>query len=122
MFRAKLIAFIAFTMVFAQLQCVARCAGSWCSENVAKTQSVPPCHRHDNPSQDQTSAMCGYQVSNLPATLANLVQNRAQSLSAQSALPSLAGLVLGSAWANEPHRSAYSPPAYVPSPSNVLRI
>ena len=122
MIRAKLIVFIALATVFAQLQCVAACAGNWCGPDLGKSQSVPPCHRHHDHSQDRTPASCGHQLMNPPATSPHAIQ-----LQAPIMVP--IGLVASSAWVvradvrvDRLHPAAFSPPEAVRPAPSVLRI
>ena len=127
MFRAKLIVLIAVTMVFAQLQCAAACAGNRCGPEFAKSQSVPPCHRHRDHSQDRSPASCGYQLTSPPATTLQVLEVRALVMVALDSVDKLANVAAIDVQANRHIESAaFSPPE---SPhktssvtSSVLRI
>jgi len=121
-FRTKLIIVIAIAMVFAQLQCVAACASNWCGPDLTKSQSLPPCHRHHDHSQDRTPASCVHQLTNPEATPPHVVQMRAPIMVALDLVTDLAVVVGADVRVDGSHPTAFSPPEPVRTAPSVLRI
>ena len=123
MFRAKLIILIAATMVFAQFQCALACAGNLCTPEFAKSQPVPPCHRHHDHSHDRGPASCGYQLTSPPATSVQMLQMRAPIMPVLGAVANSLSVVATDGRANQFVESAAFSPLESPHLiSSVLRI
>jgi hypothetical protein len=60
MLRAPLILFTAALLLIAQIQCAAACAFPMVRADSAKSESIPPCHRHRDHSQDRVPASCAH--------------------------------------------------------------
>ncbi len=61
MVPAKYVVLVALGLLFTQFACAATCLGQLC-DLAAKTESLPPCHRHHDQSRDQKPASCEHQT------------------------------------------------------------
>jgi hypothetical protein len=55
---AKSIIAVTVVLLFGQLHCVADCASDLCPKDRASSESLPPCHRHHDQSQDRNQRSC----------------------------------------------------------------
>ena len=97
MLRAQLIVFAAGALLMVQVQCAAACAAELCGNGCGRSESVPPCHRHQHraPSQNRTPDGCPQRTILAPAISLQTPQAEFQPLS-----------VTGQAAAMEPARPA----------------
>jgi len=120
MLCTRLIVFAAMALLFAQLQCAAACAGHLCSADPAKSDSVPPCHRHHG-SHNPAPASCPHQT--LVAAAPALPMLPAGMPVSSVSLAAAAALILPiDARASALDFSAFSPPGFESLSSVVLRI
>ena len=120
MFRAKVIVLVAMAMLFAQLQCVAACAGNLCAPDNARTESIPPCHRHHNHSHDKIPG-CPQQALNPPATSPQTAHVDAPVMSVLGFVNVAFSIQLDTTPAKIDF-SSLTPPESVDRPATVLRI
>jgi hypothetical protein len=120
--RVKLIMLAAMAILFAQIQCVAACVGQLCSADFAKTESVPPCHRHHNHSHDQTPGSCTdhFIVSRTTSPQAAQVDTSAFSVLGVGTM--MPAALLADARASALDFSTFSPPEFQKLPATVFRI
>ncbi|HEY6344734.1 MAG TPA: hypothetical protein VIY49_24830 [Bryobacteraceae bacterium] len=115
-------ALVAIVVVVAQVQCVAACAGDACGD-AAKRESMPPCHRHHNHSNDQDSASCAHQTLSAPAIQQQAVHVESPAYVALGAAASGTSAVIArDTWGNTANPSNFSPPGTPGLSSVVLRI
>ena len=112
-------ALIAIVVVFAQVQCVAACADSACAD-AAKRESMPPCHRHHNPSSDQDSSSCVHEALSAASIPQQAVQVELPAYGA--AVSGTSAGIVRDTWCTSPYPSNLSPPGTPDLSSVVLRI
>jgi hypothetical protein len=120
--RANLIVLAATAILFAQIQCVAACAGQLCSPDFAKTEPVPPCHRHHDHSHDQAVRSCTEHiiVSRTTSPQAQQVDSAPFAVSGAGAMMSAS--LLTDARTSGLDFSTFSPPELQKPSSTVFRI
>jgi hypothetical protein len=121
MFRAKMIVVVAGAILLAQMQCIAACAGGLCND-LAKTESVPPCHRHHDHSKDQGPAPCSHQPVISQATTPEIPQVQIPVLSHLGTPPNVVSGIPIEAGTRNLIVPIFSPPPLVGVQSTVLRI
>jgi hypothetical protein len=115
-------ALVAIVVVFAQVQCVATCTDGACAD-AAKRESIPPCHRHHNHSNDQDPASCAHQTLSAMAIQQQAVHVEFPAFGALGAAASgTSAAIPHDASGNPPYPLNFSPPGTAGLSSVVLRI
>ena len=122
MFRGKLIVVVAVAILFAQLQCAAACARELCGADFAKTQLVPPCHRHQDHSPDRAPRTCRYQAINPPSTSPQPIAFHAPILPVAALTAGSSSTIGLGSRLSYLRVFAFFPPGWVDDPPAVLRI
>ncbi len=122
MVRASLTVIAGIGLIVAQALCAMTCSGGICSA-LNKSQSLPPCHRHHNHSNDQDPASCVHQNLASAAIVHQTVQVPLPNLpDLGAAEPPQPQAISAIAWANARYFSNSSPPGAKGISSVVLRI
>jgi hypothetical protein len=123
MIRVALTAIAGIGLMVAQVQCVTACVGDICSD-LAKSESLPPCHRHHNHSDGKVPASCVHQNLAAPAIMQQTAHVEFPALLDLGAAgqPVTPQAILSVAWAGMPYFSNSSPPGAKGISSVVLRI
>jgi hypothetical protein len=114
-------------LLLAQVQCATACAGEICAE-LAKSEALPPCHRHGHHSQSQDQsnrqdpASCAHQNLSAPAISPQIVQVESPSLFVLGIPVSAVPLLPIETRADARHGSNFSPPGTGGLSCIVLRI
>ena len=116
----KFIVILAMAILFAQLQCVAGCAGDPCSNDASRTESVPPCHQHHNDA-DHGSGPCARHVIVSAASLPHSAQFDFVNFSTAEFTASVQTPVLSSMRLFHESLNT-SPPLRLDSSVDILRI
>lgn len=119
MFRVRLIVFVAVAMAFAQLQCVAACAGDLCGADLGQTESVPPCHEH----HDQAPGSCSFHLIVMPAAVPHAAHSHIPVFSVLGLAATVSSILPVDGDSCKATLSAPSPPGTTaPLSSIVLRV
>jgi hypothetical protein len=121
MFRAKLIV-VAIALLFAQLECVAACAGQLCSGDFSHSESLPPCHRHHGHSHDQSPVSCAHPVVGALAAAPDTLQLDAPAVLLLSPEAAISGGSPAETRTTALNSSGFSPPRFTGLSCVVLRI
>jgi CDP-diacylglycerol pyrophosphatase len=120
--RAQIIVFTAVALLITQLQCATACVIQACAADSASSQSVPPCHRHHNHSQDRMPASCNHQNASA-AVVSSQVQPAAVPLFPMMVVPAISQPSLAAEMrSRELAISFASPPGVTCLSSVILRI
>jgi hypothetical protein len=120
--RLKFIIVLAMAILFAQLQCVAGCAGEPCHDDRSQTDSVPPCHQHHDHTHGHGSGPCTQHVLISPASLSQSVEIGLANFSIAELTPSAYALVPSNWRLFADGAFESSPPPLHSSSITVLRI
>jgi hypothetical protein len=122
LFKGRLIALLAFTLVWSSAQCVALCANEP-SASAGTGSAEPPCHHHNTPNS-QTPASCSYQQlpqADVPRHLPALTSNAGLAV-IDVAVVSLIQVQLLTAAPTLPMLDVLWPLGFAVPPVSVLRI
>lgn len=121
MSRVRVVVLLALALVVCQAQCVAACAAAACApHDFGSSQTLPPCHRHHNPSGNPNPSPCSHQAAAASAVFQAAPQPWIMAASAVPPGDSLARVPLLIFTAIR--TTAASPPLRAVLSSVVLRI